>query len=124
MKLNIKTTNTTITPAVSDYVTKRLDKISRLLDSDPSAICDVELAKISGHHNKGDIFKAEIHIVGVGKNVYASVEKDDLYAAIDGVRDDIIRELISGKTKRLSYVRRGGARVKAMIKGFWPWKRN
>lgn len=121
MNINLKGTNISLTPAITEYTNKRLSKISKILSWDPSAQCDVELAKTTQHHQKGDIFKAEIHIVGANKNHYASVEKDDLYAAIDFVRDDILRELKATKGKRLSYIRRSGARVKDMVKGLWPW---
>jgi ribosomal subunit interface protein len=82
------------------------------------------LAKTTAHHLKGAIFKAEVHIVGADKNVYATSEKEDLYAAIDGVRDEILRELKVRKEKNISFVRRGGARVKAMLKGLWSWRSN
>jgi ribosomal subunit interface protein len=71
----------------------------------------------------GDIFRAEIHIVAKDKNLYASSEQDDLYKAIDVVRDEMLREVRSSKSKGLSLLRRGGARVKNMIRGIWP-KRN
>ena len=121
MNINLKGTNITLTPSITEYTNKRLEKISKILAWDPSAQCDVELAKTSEHHHKGDIFKAEIHIVRANKDHYASVEKDDLYAAIDFVRDDILRELKGSKGKRISYIRRSGARVKEMVKGLWPW---
>ena len=123
MNINIKTTSIELTPAISDYTNKRLAKIETLLETDSSAICDIELAKTTGHHNKGDIFRAEIHIVGAGKNLYASSEQDDLYTAIDLVRDQIVSELTSEKSKRLTLIRRGGAKVKNIIKGFWPWNK-
>jgi putative sigma-54 modulation protein len=123
MNINIKTTAITLTPAISEYTNKRLDKIQSLLANDPSAICDIELAKTTGHHNKGEIFRAEIHIVGAGKNVYASTEESDLYAAIDIVRDQVISELTSEKGKRLKILRRGGAKVKNIIRGLWPWNK-
>lgn len=124
MNINIKTTNIALSAPISDYTGKRLRKVSKFLDSDPASQCDIELAKTTGHHQKGPIFKAEIHIVGAGKNIYATSEKEDLYAAIDGVRDEIMRELKTNKEKSVSFVRRGGARVKAMIKGLWPWGKN
>ncbi|MFA6459333.1 MAG: ribosome-associated translation inhibitor RaiA [Candidatus Paceibacterota bacterium] len=122
MNINIKTTNVTLTESISAYVGKRLQKIETLLAHDPSAQCDVELARTTSHHNKGDIFKAEIHIVAAGMNIYATSEKEDLYTAIDLVRDDILRELKADKQKNISFIRRGGAKVKAMAKGLWPWK--
>ncbi len=122
MNINIKATTISLTPAISDYTNKRLEKVVRLLDGDKSAQCDVELGKVSAHHQKGNIFKAEVHIVGAGKNYYASSEQPDLYAAIDIVRDDILHEISAGKAKRISLVRRSGARVKDMVKGLWPWR--
>lgn len=122
MNINIKTTNITLTPALSEHIDKRLEKISKLLQSDSAAKCDVEVGRTSGHHNKGDIFRAEIHIVGSHKNLYSSTEQSDLYTAIDIVRDGIIREITGVKEKSTSRLRRGGARVKAMMKGVWPWK--
>lgn len=121
MNTNIKTTTIALTPAISDYINKRLAKIAHFLDGDSTAQCDIELAKTSGHHQKGNIFKAEIHIVGAGKNFYASSTQPDLYAAIDIVQSEIIQELKSGKAKKISLVRRSGARVKNMVKGLWPW---
>jgi len=108
--------------AITEYVHKRLEKIGKIVGNDPAAQCDVELARTTGHHNKGDIFKAEIHIVGANKNLYASSEKEDLYMAIDDVQDDIFRELTTNKEKHISLVRRGGASVKGIMKGLWPWK--
>ena len=122
MNINIKTTQITSTPAISEYVNKRLEKIGKIIGDDPSVQCDIELARTTSHHNKGDIFKAEIHIVGAGKNLYASAEKEDLYTAIDIVQNDIMRELTAHKEKQISMVRRGGARVKGIMKGLWPWK--
>jgi ribosomal subunit interface protein len=122
MNINIKTTQITSTPAISEYVNKRLEKIGKIIGDDPSVQCDIELARTTSHHNKGDIFKAEIHIVGAGKNLYASAEKEDLYTAIDVVQGDIVRELTAHKEKNISLVRRGGAHVKSIMKGLWPWK--
>ncbi len=121
MNINIKTTGITLTAAISEYADKRMKKVAKLLDQDSSIICDIELAKISEHHNKGEIFKAEIHIVGASKNIYATAQKEDLYVAIDAVRDEVLQELRTKKAKNISFIRRSGARVKAMAKGLWPF---
>jgi putative sigma-54 modulation protein len=122
MNINIKTTNLTITDAIQTYVDKRLDKISKLLAYDESVQCNIELARTTAHHNKGDIFRAEIHIIGKGKDIYSSSEKSDLYTAIDDARQEVLRNIKANREKKISFVRRGGARVKAMMKGLWPWR--
>jgi len=121
MNTNIKTTNIVLSPAISEYVTKRLEKIEKIVREDPSARCDVELAKTTDHHQKGEIFRAEIHIVAKNLNIYVSSEKDDLFTAIDSVKDETLQELISKKGKKISLIRRSGTRVKNMLKGLWPW---
>lgn len=121
MNINIKTAGITMTPAMSEYTDKRLFKLDKLLGGDPAYVIDVELGKTTGHHQKGDIFRAEIHIVGKGKDLYAAAEDVELYAAVDGMRDEILRELRASKGKRLSYLRRSGGRMKAMVKGLVPW---
>lgn len=121
MNINIKNTNIDTSPAVNDYVGKRLEKIGKLLRHDNDIQCDVELSRTSSHHHKGEVFRADIHIVGSGKNAYASAEKEDLYTAIDNARDEILRELNVGKSKQISLIRRSGAKVKAMMRGLWPW---
>jgi putative sigma-54 modulation protein len=117
MKTNIKTSGITLTPAISEYIDKRMSAVDKFVSDDPSAIADIEVGKSSGHHKQGDIFKADIHVVAKNRNLYASSEKSDLYSAIDDIRDEIVRELSSSKEKRVSLMRRGGARVKGIIKG-------
>ncbi|MEN9524304.1 MAG: hypothetical protein RL536_373, partial [Candidatus Parcubacteria bacterium] len=60
-------------------------------------------------------------LVGSGLNIYNSVDKEDLYVAIDEVQDVVLRELKSGRKKQTSRIRRGGAKIKAMMKGMWPF---
>ena len=93
----------------------------KLIGNDQSFSCEVELGKTSAHHQKGEIFRAEMHVVGPGLDAYAAAEHEDLYSAIDEVRDSIVRDLQAKKGKRISYIRRSGARVKDMAKGLLPW---
>jgi ribosomal subunit interface protein len=119
MKINIKTTVLDLTPAISDYVEKRFEAIEKFFSDDSTAQFDIELARTTNHHKNGDIFRAEIHIVAKGVNTYASAEKEDLYIAIDTVRDEVLRKVKSSNEKHRSLVRRGGARIKNIIKGLW-----
>ena len=53
-----------------------------------------------------------------GGEYYASAETEDLYASIDKVKDEIVRELTSKRKKALRLFRKGGAKIKNMLKGF------
>ncbi|MDE2041325.1 MAG: hypothetical protein KGI59_03035, partial [Patescibacteria group bacterium] len=61
MNTTIKTSSITLSTAVREYLDKRLEKVRKLvIEHDGSLQCDVELARTTDHHRKGDIFKAEI----------------------------------------------------------------
>lgn len=117
MNINIKTSNITLTDAIFDYTAKRLEAVKQFLQNDPTIKTNVELGRTTTHHKNGDIFRAEIHITGKNKDLYASAEESDLYRAIDMVRDEILREVRSLKSKRISLLRRGGAKIKNILKG-------
>lgn len=120
MNTNIKATNVELTPAINDYLNKKIAAFDKLINqNDESAALNVVLAKITRHHQKGDIFKAEMNLHISGKVLQASSEEQDIFAAIDLVKDEMMRELKSHKDKRIGILKRGGAKVKQIIKGIY-----
>jgi len=120
MRINEKGTNMEITVEIKDYLYKKLAHIEKFLNSaDESVLCEVELGKISNHHNKGDVFKTEINLHIAGKNLRAVSEMDELFSSIDMAKDEMVRELQSNKDKKVSLMRRGGAKIKNLIKGIF-----
>lgn len=119
MNIHIKATNITLTPEVNEYVSKRFQSIEKLLQNDPTVKVDIEIGKTTEHHKNGDIFRAEVHIVGKHRDIYVTAERNDLYMAIDEVRDATHTKVTAGKEKRLAFVRKGGAKVKNIIKQFF-----
>ena len=121
MKINIKATGIGLTPAIEDYIDKKVASLEKFFRNTGEVLVQVEVGKTTRHHKSGDIFKAEIHIKSPGEEFYATVNKDNLYAAIDEVKDEIVRELTSRHKKALRLFRKGGLRIKNFIKGFW-WR--
>src|SRR5262245_632504 len=103
MKINTHTLGLGLSPDISDYLTKKLEATNKFTSGvDASSIVvDVELGKTTNHHRTGDIFKAEINFC-IGRDcVRAVAEKDDLRAAIDEAKDELLRELRVKKRKKL-----------------------
>jgi ribosomal subunit interface protein len=119
MRINTKATNIEMTEAISDYLEKRLAALDKFLSNDESAIVDVEVARTTRHHNAGDIFRAEINIHAKNKHLRAASEMSDLYAAIDDAQNEIVRELRSRKERSFDLVRKGGQKIKDIIRGFY-----
>lgn len=123
MKINLKSTNLAVTPEISDYLDKRLEAAEKFLPKDYGAcMADVELGRTTRHHQTGDIFRAEVNIL-IGKKSFRAVsENQDLFSAIDAVKDEITRALGADKGKRISLLRRGGQKIKNALRGISPWK--
>ncbi len=118
MNIKIRSANFELTPAIDEYVTKKISSLSKFLDAGPELLCEVELGKSTSHHKSGDIFKAEVNIVSPGnKQVYAVAEEADLYTAIDIVRDEAERVIVSQKNRRNTLFRRGATRIKDIVRG-------
>ena len=119
MHKNIKATNITITPAISEYIEKRFSAFDKFVPQGnlENVLCEVEVGKTTRHHKSGDFFKAEVNLHLSGNNFYAISEKDDLYAAIDDVKDEIVHQITSHKDKSQTLYRRGALKVKNLLKG-------
>lgn len=122
MKINIKATGIELTPAISDYVHKKLSALGKYI-ANADAVVQVEVGRTTQHHKTGEVFKAEVHVRGAGLDLYAVSEHSDLYAAIDLVKDEISRNALHEKGKKESLTRRSARRVKDIMKGLNIFKR-
>ncbi|MEK7662040.1 MAG: ribosome-associated translation inhibitor RaiA [Patescibacteria group bacterium] len=123
MQIRIQATNLELTAAIEEYVRRRLLPLERFLGGDNQiARADVEIGLITRHHKQGNVFRAEVSIHTPRQNFRASSEADDLYAAIDDVKEEVEREIVSGKDKSRTLFRRGAFIVKDILKGFGKFK--
>lgn len=116
MNTNIKATNMELTDAISDYVNKRLSAISKFT-KDGKMSAYIEVGKTTNHHKQGDIFKAEFNIDIAGTKFYSFSEKEDLYKAVDEVKEEIVRQITTNKDRKQTLFKRGATSVKKMLKG-------
>ncbi len=117
MRINIKATGIELTPAISGYVEKRISSIEKYFQASQDAVVQVEVGKSTQHHKHGNVFRAEVRVIGGGLDLYTFADSLDLYAAIDVVRDEIVHKLTQEKGRRFALARRGGRAVKNMLKG-------
>ena len=80
-----------ITPALHDYVTSKLERVTRHFDHviDVNVILSVEKLKQ----------KAEVTVHLPGKDIFVEAIDEDLYAAIDGLGDKLDRQIQKHKQK-------------------------
>ncbi len=94
-------TNVEMTEAMNAYATEKVMSLERVAQRFEPCDAAVEIGKTSEHHNKGDVFFAEINLTIPGNMLRARVVTDDLYAAIDQAKDDIKRQIVDAKEKMI-----------------------
>lgn len=106
------------TEAILAYVEKRTTSFSKFLGEDVK-IADVhfEVEKTTRHHQSGPVFRAEVNLKAGTVRVRAEATAEDLYAAIDLVRDEVVRELTALRQKRRALERRGSLKIKKIMRG-------
>jgi len=121
MQINLQGKNIELTPVIEDYVIKRVTNLEKLLSNieqrGGEAIVHFEVAKNTNHHKSGQIFHADCLIKIDGKDFYGEADTEDLYAAIDAVKESLFREISKNKERRQTLFKRGAASVKKMLKG-------
>jgi putative sigma-54 modulation protein len=91
MNLSISGHHLEVTPALRDYVTQKLDRITRHFDRVIDVKVFLSVDKL--------VQKAEINIHVRGKEIHAEATDADLYASIDKLVDKLDRQVMKYKEK-------------------------
>ena len=97
MITKLKGTGIELTDAIKQYVEEKFGGMTKFFDNIQSA--DIDIGMRSQHHHKGKIFYAEINAHVPGKDIRIVKDSEDLYKAIDQVRDHLKNELKEFKEK-------------------------
>ena len=95
MNLSISGHHLDVSPALRDYVTQKLERISRHFDRLIDVKVFLSVDKL--------VQKAEISIRVPGREIFAEASDLDLYAAIDSLADKLDRQILKHKDKSTGY---------------------
>lgn len=95
MNLNLTGHHVEITPALRDYVTSKLDRITRHFDNiiDVNVILSVEKLRQ----------KAEANVHVRGKDIFVEADGADMYASIDSLVDKLDRQILKHKERNTEH---------------------
>lgn len=105
MQINITGHHIEITDALRNYVTEKMQKLTRHFDHVTNAHVILTVEK----QNQ----KAEATVHVSGKDLFADHTSEDMYASIDGLIDKLDRQVIKHKEKVGSHNKKSGG-VKSM----------
>lgn len=111
------------TPALEQYVAVKIGLLQKYLphygveSREPHFA--VEIGKTTDHHRKGFVFRAEINFTAGPVALRSEAVHEDLYAAIDAAKDEMDRELRRHKGKHIDLLKRGGAKIKEFLRGWY-----
>ncbi len=103
MTVTLKGTNLKLTAALKAYASEKVESLEKFFPG--ITVARIELGKTSRHHQKGDVWRAEATLDGPKHVFRAEAVAEDIYAAIDMVRDELKRDLQRLKEKRAAKIR-------------------
>ena len=121
MQINLQGKNMELTEAIKDYALKRVTNLGKLLSSIEKSggevMINLEVGQSTKHHKSGVIFHSDCLVNINGEKFYSESDNEDLYAAIDAVKDSLFNEIEKNKNRKQTLFRRGASSVKKMLKG-------
>lgn len=101
MQINLKATKISLTPEIKDYVQKKMDMLEKYLGEIKVTNCHFEVEQITKHHQKGEIFRAEANLEIPGKLLRIEKTEDEIFKAIDEVKDHLAEIIKERKEKMI-----------------------
>ena len=95
MKISIKATNIELTAPLKEYIEEKIGGLGHYLkrvDADSVSV-QIEVGRDSNHHQKGEVYRAEVHLELPTGQLRAEETDWDIRVAIDSVRDKLRREI-------------------------------
>lgn len=93
MQIKVSGHHVEVSPALHDYVTSKMNRIERHFEQ----ITSIEVILTVEKQRQ----KAEATIRFAGGEIFADIESDDMYAAIDAMTDKLDRQMIKHKEKSI-----------------------
>lgn len=126
MKINILAKNMELTKAINDYVVERMNTLDELLSKmelRDEVFANFEVSKSTNHHKAGEVFHSDCLMKINGEEFYASSDKEDLYQAIDEVKDRLQSDISKNKSKKITLFHRGARKLKKLMRSARNWKK-
>ncbi|MBD3251426.1 ribosome-associated translation inhibitor RaiA [Candidatus Uhrbacteria bacterium] len=101
MFIDIQPKELDLTDAMRAYAEDKMNMLGKYYDHIEEIKC--ELGSISQKHNQGRVYVCTGHLFVPGKDFYVEKKEEDLYKAIDKVKDHLQQMLVGWKEKQRNH---------------------
>lgn len=98
--IQIYSPNLKLTEEVRDHIQEKLKNLQKFYDGRLASQIRVEVGRITGHHQKGKIYRAEINLPAFGRLLRAEEAAESVHTAINVVKKEIERQVKKFKEKK------------------------
>lgn len=113
--INFKSTNTESDVALQDLLQDKLTSLEKFIGEETDVKCDAEFEKTTPQQS-GAVHRVEVNFWLRGKLYRADATEVSFEAAIDEVRNELDKELSRANDKHNSLIKRGGRKIKEMLR--------
>lgn len=102
-----------LTDAIKNYLTDKMIALNKFLNLNEEELSfNCRLGKVTNSQNSGKIFYTEVSVHTPNKNYGARIEADDIYVAIDLIKDELSTNINSYKDKLRTIQRKESQKFK------------
>jgi ribosomal subunit interface protein len=113
--ITFKHTRTDEARHLEEVVEHKFASFEKYIGNETAAHCEVEFQK-EAPHQSGLVYRVEVNLSVGGKFFRAEATDETFEKAIDAVRSELDGELRKAHSKRESLIRRGGRKMKEMLR--------
>lgn len=119
MNIQITSKNIEMTEAIRSYIEKRIGSLEKFLNTIQEAHVEIERNQ---HHKKGYVFQIAVNMPLAHGFVRATDVQEDMYVAIDVVKEELERQLREQKGKFEDRKRRASKTQRLLKSIFYFWQ--
>ncbi len=119
MNITFKSTSYDFTEEVRALIERKMEHVRRFVQDDVEAHLELEVEGLPGGQTDGARYRVEANLRVEGKFYRATMRSDSLEGAIEKVRHELEQELRKSQGRAHRMLKKGGARIKRMLRGFF-----
>ncbi len=113
--ITFKHTNSNTDSRIHGFVSQKLSPLEKYVGDETDVRCEVEFEKVAPQKS-GNVCRVEVNIWVAGTLYRAEAVGETSESAVDIVRDELEQEMRKAHKKRNSLLRRGGRKIKEMVR--------